>query len=111
MYLEISLLCEGLPAEVTFEGFDTEVFSDVDLKAGLLRVGDRAEVTLVGLDQPVVEHVGLQVALCDERLIAARVAAEIRSFIGLLKREVRCQRVRKILHLWDRWSFLELFNF
>lgn len=38
VYLKVPFLCEGLPTEVTLEGLDTEVFSDVDLQTRFLRV-------------------------------------------------------------------------
>jgi hypothetical protein len=54
MYLEVALLCEDLLTNIALEGLHAKVFSQMNLKAGLLRIGYWAKVTSVGLDIAVI---------------------------------------------------------
>jgi len=81
--LQVALFCEDLLANVALKGLHPEVFSQMNLKAGFLRIGYWAQMTSVRLDIAVIHEVGLEMTFSNERIVAPGMHALVGAVICL----------------------------
>lgn len=83
MDLQVALLCEDLLANVALKGLHPEMFSQMNLKAGFLRIGYWAQMASVWLDIAVIHEMGLEVTFSNERIVAPGMHALVGAVICL----------------------------
>jgi len=83
MNIEVTLFGKIFLAELTLEWFYTLMFSDMNLKAGLLGITGRTERAGVRLHISVIHHVCFEVSLSYEGVVTPRIEALVRAVIRL----------------------------